>query len=243
MAATSYRLVPVPAGAFEMGSPSTEAGREIRELQHTVTIRRPFLIGETPVTQRLWELTMGANPAFHKDPERPVERISWRASVAFCNRLSELEGLGPVYEVSGREVRWREGADGFRLPTEAEWEYAARAGQRLPFSGSATALEVGWVQDNSGGGTMPVGRKIPNGWGLLDMTGNVHEWVWDRYGGYPTAAVADPRGAERGGARVYRGGCFESPPTAARVAARLRIHPTYKSSAIGLRIARDGEAR
>jgi len=243
MKAAGARLAPIPAGAFTMGSPPAEPGRELREVQHTITLRRPFLLGETPVTQRLWELAMGKCPAFRKDPDRPVEKVSWLDAVAFCNRLSELEGYAPVYEVVGRDVSWREGADGFRLPTEAEWEYAARAGQRLPFAGAAVPGEVGWIQENSGGGTMPVGRKLPNGWGLLDMTGNVHEWVWDRYGAYPTAAVTDPRGAERGNARVYRGGCYESPASAARVAARLRIHPTYKSSTLGLRIARDGEAR
>jgi len=234
-----YRLLAVAAGSFEMGSPPDEPGREVRETPHAVTLTRGFLLGETLVTQRLWELAMVRNPAFRKDPDRPAERVSWQEAVAFCNRLSELEGFSPVYEVSGRIVRWRTGSSGFRLPTEAEWEYAARAGQRLPYAGAATPGEVGWFEGNSGGGTMPVGRKSPNAWGLLDMTGNVHEWVWDRYGAYPTQPVMDPRGAERGNARVYRGGCFESPPSAARVAARLRIHPTYRSNAIGLRIARD----
>ena len=143
-----------------------------------------FTIGQTQVTQGLWEKVMGSNPSHFKGAKLPVESVSWYDSVRFCNKLSELKGLRPAYSFGSGdepEVSLDLEANGYRLPTEAEWEYAARGGQDYLYAGSDTASEVGWYNSNSGGSTHPVGTLSANGFGLYDMSGNVWEWCNDRY--------------------------------------------------------------
>ena len=208
-----------------------------------VTLTRGFWMGETPVTQGLYAAVMGVNPSQFRSAlsgAMPVERVSWRDSVGFANELSRMVGSRPAYEVSGDEVRWDQAAPGFRLPTEAEWEYAARAGQDFEFAGSDDADLVAWTWQNSGGRPHPVGRKSPNAWGLRDMSGNVSEWCWDRYGDYSRSGSVDPAGPSRGRNRVIRGGSWGSGPRIARVAYRDRNEPGFRDSNLGLRFVRTG---
>ena len=197
--------------------------------------------------------------------------MSWCDAVIFANKLSELEGLEPAYqlpsgfsmsmsddqcrELDGR-VFWRESANGYRLPTESEWEYAARAGSRDRYAGTnsddpcdyanvgnPSAKEAfGWSTafscEDGAQVLAPVGSYRPNGWGLYDMTGNVWEWCWDLYGAYPTSASVDPVGAGSGSVRVGRGGSWLSGPSDVRVADRLRRRPSSARNNLGLRLAR-----
>ena len=206
-----------------------------------VTLTRGFWMGDTPVTQGLWSAVMGVNPSHFRSAtsrEMPVDLVSWEDSVEFVNEVSRFEGLSPVYAGSGDDARWDQRALGFRLPTEAEWEYAARAGQDFGFAGSDDVGLVAWTSDNSIDRLHPVGMKAPNAWGLRDMSGNVFEWCWDRYGDYPRSDSADPMGPSRGSGRVVRGGSWIHGPRYARVAIRDRFGPGIRCSDIGLRLVR-----
>ncbi len=218
--ALRIEMVEIPAGRFTMGSPDSEEGRGNDEKQHEVVISRPFLAAKHEVTQGLWSAVMGSNPS-HFDKcgdDCPVEYVSWYDAVKFCNRLSESEGLTPAYRISGEKVTWNKSAKGYRLPTEAEWEYACRAGTASAFytgeitekkCGHAPALDrAGWYCGNAGSKTHPVGQKAANAWGLYDMHGNVWEWCWDWYGDYPGERVTDPDGPSSGSVRVSRGGSW-----------------------------------
>jgi formylglycine-generating enzyme required for sulfatase activity/tetratricopeptide (TPR) repeat protein len=229
----------VPAGRFLMGSPEGENGRCSDEgPQHEVVISRPFLLGVAPVTQTEWQAVMGANPSSHKGGDRPVENVSWLDAVAFCNRLSEQVGLRPVYRISGTDVAWDRAADGFRLPTEAEWEYACRAGTTGARYGEIDA--IAWYSANSGGETHPVRQMRPNAWGLHDMLGNVWEWVWDWKADYSSGTVTDPVGPATGSFRVPRGGSWNFEARCVRVAYRFANDPGYRSSNLGFRLSRSG---
>ena len=177
-----------PAGTFTMGSPSTEEGRCDDEVQHRVTLTKGFWMGETEVTQGLWKKVMGSNPSHFKGDDLPVETVSWDDCQAFIKKVNAALGCGA------------------RLPTEAEWEYACRAGAMGAYGGTGRLDEMGWFGDNSGGTTHPVGQKKPNSWGLCDMHGNVWEWCADWEGDYPTGSVSDPTGPASGVYRVLRGG-------------------------------------
>ena len=178
------RMVLIPAGNFMMGE---------GEDRHAVTISKPFYLGVTEVTQAQYEAVMGANPSEYKGATTPVECVSWDDAAEFCRKLSEK---------TGQTVR---------LPTEAEWEYACRAGTQTEFSFGADPSALGdyaWHGGNSGYYPHPVGRKKPNAWGLYDMHGNVHEWCADWYGEYPKGPVTDPTGPASGTVRVLRGGSW-----------------------------------
>ena len=184
------QFVHVAPGEFLMGSPPAEQGRKSEETLHHVKITKPFLMATTAVTQAQWSAVMGSNPSkFHGD-NRPVETVSWNDAVAFCEKLSAKEGKH------------------FRLPTEAEWEYACRAGTQTAFGGTNNLDEMGWHKDNSNDQTHPVAQKKPNAWGLYDMQGNVHQWCSDGYGPYGGDAV-DPKGANDARTRVVRGGAWK----------------------------------
>ncbi len=234
-------MIRLPGGEFWMGSPDVEVGRHHDEALHKVRIGRPFLLGVTPVTQSLWEGAMGDNPSWTLASDHPVESVSWFQAVAFCNRLSEMEGLRPAYRIDGDDVSWDREMDGFRLPTEAEWEYAARAGGPTRFAGSDSSDEVAWHWRNTGGLTHSVGQRTPNAFGLHDMSGDVSEWVWDWYGPYPTSAdpADDPSGPLYGEFRVHRGGSAFSLPADVRVARRHgEERPADRYNFLGLRVAR-----
>ena len=228
----------VEPGTFQMGSPEEDGGRYRDGTLHEVQITHPFGLSMYPVTQALYEAVTGKNPSHFKGWMHPVERVSWHDAVCFCNRLSESEGLQPAYRISGTRVAWDRSTHGYRLPTEAEWEYAARAGEQHLYAGSDEVDDVAWYSSNSGGRTHEVGGKQANTWGLRDMSGNVWEWVWDRYGEHPSGTVADPVGPSTGFDRVLRGGSWSNLPRNARVADRYRLDPDYRNSNLGFRLAR-----
>ena len=226
--------VRIAPGTFTMGSPSSEQGRDDDETQHRVTITRAFCIKATEVTQGEWQAVMGSNPSHFTDcgANCPVEQVSWEDAVRFANALSKREGVPECYR----------GSDfvgvtctGYRLPTEAEWEYAARAGTTT--ASYADLGSVAQFEQNSGRSTHPVGQKSPNAWGLYDMLGNVWEWTGDWYGNYIKIAV-DSIGPMTGVLRVSRGGGWNSLRLHSRGAARSSIGPTNRYGNLGFRLAR-----
>lgn len=244
--ATAYRprLVPVAAGSFLMGSLATEAGRWADETQHPVKLSHPLLVAQTPITQGQYEEVMGENPAeFAPDAECPVEQVSFLDAVLYCNELSQREGLPRCYQIRGEQVHWLPTAghyaSGYRLPTEAEWEYVARANQRWLYAGSDGPERVACFAGSASGRTEPVGKRAPNDWKLHDLSGNVHEWVWDYYQAeLGTGEVCDPRGPEAAEERVLRGGAWCSESGALRLAHRLSAPPDWRRNYIGFRIVR-----
>jgi formylglycine-generating enzyme required for sulfatase activity len=245
------KLVLIPAGEFLMGSPDSDQDADDDEKpQHRVRITRPFYLGACPVTQAQYQAVMGENPSHFKDqPESPVENLSWYDAVRFCNRLSEREDLRAFYTIEGERVTvpdW--GGAGHRLPTEAEWEYACRAGTttRYSFGDDPAALgDYAWCSGNSANTTHPVRQKHPNPWGLYDMHGNVCEWcrdVWDtNY--YKDSPVEDPLGPSQATNRVIRGGSWYDDPRNLRSASRLWSWPENRYSILGFRVARAQSGR
>jgi len=230
-----YEMVQVPGGIFSM----TLFGDR---LAHDVSISG-FWMGTTEVTQGLYQQVMGTNPsrASSCGASCPVEKVSWSDAVSFANKLSELEGLEACYSISGSSVSWPKGRAcmGYRLPTEAEWEYAARAGQSTAYAGSNELGEVAWYNANSDIKTHPVAQKQSNAWGIYDMSGNVWEWVWDRYGRYyESSSKTDPAGPETGNSRVFRGGGYSSGLTENKVDYRKPNAPSNSSHIVGFRLSR-----
>ena len=191
-----------------------------------------FLMAETEVTQELYEAVMGSNPSdFTGDDQRPVETVSWEDAIVFCNTLSGLLGLTPVYQGTDNDATMNENANGFRLPFESEWEWAARGGQNFTYAGSDNLDDVGWYDGNSGDTTHPVGRKQANGYGLFDLSGNVWEWTNDDY---------DNPGVYRSGAggRVLRGGSWYYYAGDCELSDRGRSSPGSRNGILGLRLSR-----
>jgi formylglycine-generating enzyme required for sulfatase activity len=254
-------MVRIEPGKFKRGSgDDDEDARADEKPSKEIRITRAFLLGKYEVTQAQYLEVMGKNPSAFSAKGRharavkgldtrshPVESVSWLDAVRFCNRLSERHGLRPYYAISDKVVTIRRDGTGYRLPTEAEWEYACRAGTRARWSCGERREELkkhAWFADNSGLVTHPVGKKKPNAWGLFDMHGNVPEWCWDRYGGdsYRVAEVSDPAGPGTGATRVYRGGGWNSEAGQVRSAARNSRGTTYDVlTIVGLRVARDAE--
>lgn len=219
-------------------------------LPHWVRITKPFFIGAYEVTQAQWIAVMGSNPSsfgsnqcfFQCGENCPVENVSWYQAVEFCNRLSKIEKLDPCYQGVGENVKWDKSCNGYRLPTEAEWEYAARANSKTSFySGKITEPHCGndpmlslvaWYCGNSMR-TNRVGQKLPNSWGLFDMHGNVMEWVWDWYGHYSSDEATDPNGPQNGTKKVLRGGSWNSIGRDCRSASRYSAEPNKTLSFIG----------
>jgi len=233
-----YQLVPIEPGSFLMGSSTAQEGHEDDEIAHRVEVTIPFAIGMTEVTQDLYEAVTGEYPSHFSGNSRPVEMVNWHDAVAFCNRLSELEGIQAAYQISGESVTWDPASDGYRLPTEAEWEFAARGGVRHVYSGSSRVELVAWYMSNSDRMTHVVGGKGANGYGLYDMSGNVWEWVWDKYGPYAADKEVDPIGPESGADRVQRGGSYANGAQSARVSNRGTGEPSTRGRSLGFRIAR-----
>ena len=235
-------MVRIGAGEFLMGSPPYERGRDGTEDRHQVTLTRPYLLAVTEVTQTQWFEVMGTWPAWFEGANRPVERVDWFDAIRFCNALSRREGLTPAYHIEHEQVGWNLDADGYRLPTEAEWEYACRAGssQRYTMGDDPGQLQtVGWFGGSAGNGTGSVARLEPNPWGLYDMHGNVWEWCWDWSGEYPPRFARDPVGPASGRSRVIRGGAFDSPAASCRSAKHNAADPDLNAPMIGFRVARN----
>jgi formylglycine-generating enzyme required for sulfatase activity len=224
-------LVSIVAGTFTMGSPADEVGRFNDEGPQTeVTISKSFWLGKTEVTQGQWESVMGGNPSHFKGPDLPVEQVSWEDAMAFCEVLTQRE----------RDAgRLPEGYV-YTLPTEAQWEYACRAGTttRFSFGDSDSDLgDYGWYGGNSGNQTHPVGEKLANPWGLYDMHGNVNEWCRDWSGNYSGGTITDPAGADSGSLRILRGGFFNDVAGLCRSASRSRSWPLLTLTYVGFRVA------
>jgi formylglycine-generating enzyme required for sulfatase activity len=261
-----------------MGSPTSEANRESDETQHRVTVSS-FYMGKYEVTVgefrafvnatgykttaetsgggyvwtgSQWERKTDANwknPYFSQGDSQPVTLVSWYDAVEYCNWRSRAEGLSPAYTVNGANVTWNRNANGYRLPTEAEWEYACRAGTTTPFS---TGNNITTSQANYDGNypyngnakgtyrqkTTAVGSFQPNAWGLYDMHGNVWEWCWDWYGDYPRGAQTNPSGAASGSDRVLRGGSWYSGAQYLRSASRHSFDPSSWYNSLGFRLVR-----
>jgi formylglycine-generating enzyme required for sulfatase activity len=254
------KFVRIEPGEFDMGSTKDQIDQLMRLLtmsphpewwtgeqpQHSVKITRPFLLGVHEVTQGQYQAVMGENPSRFKGSEYlPVEQVSWMDAVNFCNKVSEREGRKPYYRIEGNEVAIA-GGNGYRLPTEAEWEYACRAGTPAfyGFGDDAGAVgEYAWYIETSGKTTHPVGQKWPNPWGLYDMLGNVWEWCADGYDeryydGYHGSSVAtDPPGAPRASHRVNRGGAWECFFGFCRPAFRGKCAPGDRWNFLGFRVA------
>ncbi len=210
-----------PAGSFLMGSPEEEENRFYNEIQHEVTFRRGFWMMEHEVTQEMWSNVMGDNPSEFKGDLLPIECVSWNDCQDF---ISKLQSLAP------------RGVD-LRLPSEAEWEYACRAGTSGPYAGSGDLNDLGWYEANSELKTHKVKMKKPNGWGLYDMFGNVWEWCEDWYGSYPNTGVTDPQGPDSGLYRVNRGGSWGGNAGLCRAAYRNSFAPDFRFDYLGFRLA------
>ncbi len=250
----------IKGGSFAMGSPEDEPWRSADETQHTVTVS-DFYISPYEVKQSDYASVMGGNPSNFSGDDLPVENVSWLDAVAYCNALSEKESLAPVYAIDGETVTWDQSANGYRLPTEAEWEYACRGGTTTPFNTetSISPEESNYyghypyeIEDNyfSQGNlstkpgeyrqtTVAVDSFSPNAWGLYNMHGNVSEWVWDYYGEYNTADAADPTGPETGTRRVYRGGGWNDFAKNMRSAYRATLPEDKGSFNLGIRLVRN----
>jgi formylglycine-generating enzyme required for sulfatase activity len=223
----SMEMLWVKPGTFEMGSPSSEKDRYDDETPHAVTLTQGFYLGKHEVTQSQWEKVMGSNPSYFKGANRPVGKVSWTEVTAFCDKLTASE------RAAGRLPA----GTTYQLPTEAQWEYACRAGTKTAFS-SGASLTSGQANIRGGPGkTTDVGKYPANGWGFHDMHGNVWEWCADWYGDYPAGAVRDPVGPAGGSDRVRRGGSWNFTANLARSANRTRSEPAYSNRALGFRLS------
>jgi formylglycine-generating enzyme required for sulfatase activity len=226
----------IKGGTFTMGSPAAEADRQDRETQHTVTVRS-FYMGTYEVTQTDYSRVMGGNPSAAKGNNLPVEKVQWFDAIKYCNALSQREGLVPAYRMQGDQVTWNRNADGYRLPTEAEWEYAYRAGSAsvYPWGNSVNPSIANYDLKKS----TPVGSYRANRFGLYDMAGNVWEWCWDWDGSYDNGSVVDPAGPETGTRKITRGGGFNAQGVQnLRAAYRGRDYPARSDNDVGFRIVR-----
>jgi sulfatase modifying factor 1 len=230
-------MINIEGGTFKMGS--TERGSNENPV-HVVTVST-FFIGKTEVTQELWETVMGSNPSDFKGGKWSVENVSWYDIVEFCNKLSEKEGLQKAYSGNGSGIACDFSSNGYRLPTEAEWEFAAKGGNQskgYKYSGSNDIDVVAWYSGNSGSATHDVGAKQPNELGLYDMSGNVWEWCWDWYGDDNSGSQTTPQGPNSGSRRVLRGGSWDYDAEHCRVAYRYRNDPGNGYNNYGFRLVR-----
>jgi len=280
---TGIELVPIPAGTFLMGSPDNETGHQSNEgPQHSVTLTKSFYMGKYEVTQAQWEAVMEktlldqlalsgrtSTDDRGRGPNYPIYYVNWYDALVFCNKLSMMENLNPVYSIdnSTNPADWGEipnsydtkwdaavmdmSKNGYRLPTEAEWEYACRAGTTTAFyngNNNYTNTDlvgvIAWYYGNSEGKAHEVGSKAPNAWGLYDMNGNMDEWCWDHYGYFTSSSpVIDPTGPD-GNIRIQRGGYWDTWPVGMRSAYRTAGQPGDRKNPDdnnGLRVVRTAQ--
>jgi formylglycine-generating enzyme required for sulfatase activity len=244
-------FVLVNAATFTMGSPANEPRRASNELQRQVTLR-PFYIGKTEVSQAEYLDVMGVNPSLVKGDKLPVEQVTWFKAVEYCNKLSEKQGLTPAYKIDGQNVSWERNANGYRLPTEAEWEYACRAGTETTFytgnnitseqaNFNGTLSFENFPRSAFRGRTLAVGSVAPNAFGIYDMHGNVAEWCWDFHGEYAKGDQSDPTGASAGGYRIFRGGGWNHPADFLRSAKRSALTPSDRGHYLRFRVSRNAD--
>jgi formylglycine-generating enzyme required for sulfatase activity len=235
-------MVLIPAGTFQMGNPR---GKEDEKSMHTVRVDA-FLMDKYEVTQAEYERYHLSNLSHFKGPTLPVEQVTWVQAAIYCNARSKAEGFQPCYNEDNAQCDFQ--ADGYRLPTEAEWEYACRAGTEGDYSFGHDSRKLGeyaWFADNASKKTHPVGQKKPNPWGLYDMHGNAAEWCNDIYDKdyYQNSLAVNPRGPKEGSQYVLRGGAWKSPAEAVRSSYRLGENPGFSDAclardAIGFRCVR-----
>ena len=244
-------MVFVQGGTFTMGSPVEESIQNNERPQHQVTLTA-FYIGKYELTQSQYQTVMGSLPSQldsesntnGKGNNYPVYFIDWYDAIEFCNKLSVLEGLTPCYTVNKEQIdpdntsdydtlKWlvtlNTTANGYRLPTESQWEYAAKGGNKgetFTYAGSDTADDVAWYNSNGGRTTKEAGTKTPNGLGLYDMSGNVNEWCWDWFGSYQNETQTNPTGASSGSMRMLRGGNWDDSADNIRSAQRSSDYPS-----------------
>ena len=239
-------MIFIKGGTFKMGNrENADEGDEDEKPVHLVTLN-DFYICKYEVTQEEWEKIMGNNPSyFFGEKNLPVENISWFDAIEFCNRKSEISGLESCYTVNGENISCDFSADGYRLPTESEWEFAARGGiisKGYKYSGSSKIAEVAWfTKTTNDKGTKPVGGKKANELGLYDMSGNVWEWCWDSYEKYTSDSQHNPKGTNKNSDRIYRGGCWNFFARYCRNADRASINPTACYYGIGFRLVRSSK--
>lgn len=234
-------MVFIEAGTFVMGCDRNKSECGDDELPaHEVTLSS-FFISKFEVTQKLWRNVMGNNPSNVKGDNRPVVLVSWKDAIEFCNKLSEAEGLEPAYKIDGSGVSCDLRSNGYRLPTEAEWEYVAKGGNKgknFLFGGDNSIDAVAWYKSNSDGTIHEVGMKKANELGIYDLSGNVWEWCWDFYGSYKAASQVDPQGPKAHVNRVARGGSWNRDEKFCRTTNRYGFTPNDRGKDLGFRIVK-----
>ncbi len=230
---TGIEMVFIPTGEFIMGDADAEDDDE--KFTHRVTVNA-FYMDKYEVTQEAYQRLVGKNPSQSKGPGKPVEQVNWLGAIRYCNLRSLREGLEPCYDLATLSCDF--GANGYRLPTEAEWEYACRAGTNTTWCFGAAEEKLkdhAWFRNSSAGTTHPVGQKKPNAWGLYDLHGNVWEWCHDFYaeGYYQQSPSKNPRGPDVGEERVLRGGCWKSPAQMCRSSFRYSEAPGFAGVCFG----------
>jgi formylglycine-generating enzyme required for sulfatase activity len=234
-------MTTISSGTYEMGCTESQAEHcdDEERPPHMVTLSNSILVANNETTQALFASVLGINPSGHADCEEcPVENVTWDDAASFCNGLSDTTGLSNCYTcgISGcSRVEDFLSCDGYRLPTEAEWEFFARCRTDLIYSGDDDAFNVAWTRASSGDTTHPVGQLNPNDCGLYDVSGNVWEWVEDMFAPYQSEAVTDPIGV--GNIRVVRGGGYNVDPSYSRVSNR-RDFPEVSEENVGFRVVR-----
>ena len=238
LTADGATMIAIRAGSFEMGSADYAPA-------HEVTLTHDFWIGQTEVTQAQYIARIATNPSAEPGcgDTCPVDQVTWAMAALYANAMSTSEGLKQCYTASGTALVETlsdspYACEGYRLPTDAEWEHAARAGEAYTYAGSDNPEDVAWTYENSGGTSQPVASKVANGVGLYDMSGNVWEWTGDWYAAYTADPATDPTGAASGDSRVNRGGSWLADAANARVASRAGDDPGYAYFDVGFRLVR-----